>query len=60
MNCFIEVIRTESCIGCNKSIKEEEKAVPIRMRDNMGYTLSIICPTCIDTYSIYHNKKIFT
>lgn len=57
MQCYIEVKRTEKCVACGISLSGEVEAVPVRIQDNMGYSISAMCNPCMDMYSEYKKKK---
>lgn len=57
MNCYIEVKKTENCIACNTVFQDKENAVPVRIQDNMGYSIALMCPSCLDAYSTYKKRK---
>ena len=57
MNCSIEVRRMHQCAGCGKGFGKKDTAIPIRLENNYGYSISVLCPTCMDLYKDYKAKK---
>lgn len=57
MNCHIYIQRTQKCVACSKSFSEEDKAIPVRIEDNMGYSIHAMCESCMDKYSEYKKRK---
>ena len=57
MDCYIQVKRTEKCISCTNAFKENENAIPVRIQDNMGYSISLMCESCMDMVKEYKAKK---
>lgn len=57
MKCYIEIKRTEKCVACSKTFSDSDKAIPVRIQDNMGYSINVMCEDCMDTYSAYKKRK---
>lgn len=57
MNCYIEVKRTDKCVSCHTAFKDKNDAIPVRIQDNMGYSISSMCHTCMDMVKEYQRKK---
>jgi len=57
MNCYIEVRRTDKCISCSTAFEDAKNAIPVRIEDNMGYSISLMCNTCMDMVKEYKRKK---
>ena len=57
MNVSIEVKRTEKCIGCAKSFSKDEHTTRVRIKNNLGYSICLMCDECTKAYQAYKRKK---
>lgn len=49
MHCHIEVRRTGKCVSCSKTFGAYDQSIKVRIKDSMGYSIALMCPTCMDT-----------
>jgi RNase P subunit RPR2 len=57
MRCHIEIKRTEKCVGCSQPFQKNDNSTLVKIEDNMGYSLAVMCDSCIDKYSQYKKRK---
>lgn len=57
MNCYIEVKRTEKCVSCSHGFGEYDNATSVRIQDSMGYSIALMCDTCMDKYAEYRKQQ---
>ena len=59
MNCYIEVKRTEKCIACSHEFHQEDMAVPVRIQDDMGYSIALMCDSCMGEYREHKERQSY-
>jgi hypothetical protein len=59
MNCHIEVKRTDKCIACSHSFLEQDMATMVRIQDDMGYSLALMCDSCMGEYRQHKERQSF-
>jgi hypothetical protein len=57
MNCFIEVKRVEKCVACSRPFHSHDNATSVRVQDSMGYSIALMCDSCMDSYAEYRRRK---
>lgn len=57
MDCYIKVSRTDRCVACHKDFHGEERGAPVRIEDESGFSISLMCPSCMQKVTEYREHK---
>ena len=57
MDCHIEVKRTDKCIACHHEFESHDMATMVRIQDDMGYSIALMCDSCLDEIRQHRERQ---